>query len=413
MELIETLNRTIKLAMDEGRVGSYEEALALFSSFKLRIVVKPGFSATPEIEACVLTLLNTAPRTFLGGVELVGPLKEQCTKAWFAGETLGDVATKLGVSTTLDEMGDTPTIHTGGGEAEPNTPFWLGITLQSNGFTLSPDEAKVGSETCPIEVGIAAAGAALNEAFHHMYRKTPLAGQREIHWELPCRPNPNPISSLWLIGLGHLGQAFLWALALKGNHTLPGSIRLTDFDNISPSSMSTCLLVNKQDIGQKKVDVVAEKLKLLGVQVQRDYERLELDKAQEMLPKQDLGVVAVDNITLRRTLDRLSTKRTLEAGIGDGPEGFTRIQMHAFPSQRKARDIWSGEDPKSSKAIDISQPAYQALLKTSGDECGTTLVAGRSISTPFIGAFAGAILSALSTDPEIDTHAWSYDVNCL
>lgn len=39
MELAETLNRTVKLAMDEGRAASYEEAQALFASFRLRISV--------------------------------------------------------------------------------------------------------------------------------------------------------------------------------------------------------------------------------------------------------------------------------------------------------------------------------------------------------------------------------------
>jgi uncharacterized membrane protein len=61
----------------------------------------------------------------------------------------------------------------------------------------------------------------------------------------------------------------------------------------------------------------------------------------------------------------------------------------------------------------LNKPAYQALLAKSGDECGTALVAGRSVATPFVGAFAGALLSSLAVDRGDDVHAWSYDVNSL
>ena len=103
----------------------------------------------------------------------------------------------------------------------------------------------------------------------------------------------------------------------------------------------------------------------------------------------------------------------LEAGIGDGADAFTRIQLHAFPGSRKASDIWMGEDIRAIRAVDISKPAYQSLLAKSGDECGTTLVAGRSVATPFVGAFAGAVISSLAMDSIGCDYAWSFDVGCL
>ncbi|MES9841936.1 MAG: ThiF family adenylyltransferase [Candidatus Thiodiazotropha endolucinida] len=412
MELIETLNRTMKLAMDEGLVSSYEEAQALFGSFRLRIHVQPGFSAVPAAEAATITLLNAAPKTFLGGVELVGPLHEQCTRAWFAGKALGDVAKQFGVVTTVDGSYDTPTIHVGEGTPQ-NSAFWLGISLHPDGFTLSPDGASAGGQTSSVEAGVAAAGAALNEAFQHAYRKAPLAGQREVCWSMPCSADRARIGTLWLIGLGHLGQAFLWTLALAGGDCLPRSVRLTDYDTVSLSSLSTCLLVRRKDVGRKKVDVIAEEFESFGVQVQRDYERLNLADAGMVRSAQDLAVIAVDNIALRRSLDQLTAERVLEAGIGDGAEAFTRIQLHAFPGPRKARDIWIGNDPQATRSIDLNIPAYQALLAKSGDECGTALVAGRSVATPFVGAFAGALLSVLAVEQGGEVHAWSYDISSL
>ena len=65
------------------------------------------------------------------------------------------------------------------------------------------------------------------------------------------------------------------------------------------------------------------------------------------------------------------------------------------------------------RVVDISAPAYLALLKQSGDECGTTLLAGRSIATPFVGAFAGALMCGLAaSDREQDRaqSAWAFDL---
>lgn len=411
MELLETLNRTMKLAMDEGRVGSYEEAKTLFDSFRLRIQVQPGFSFSLAAEATVLTLLNAAPKTFLGGVELIGPLQERCSRAWFAGKTLGEVAKQYGVAIGTDNSDSVPIICVG--DCTPqDSDFWLGIRMHPDGFTLSPDViANCGLESS-IEAGVAAAGAALNEVFQHVYRNSPLAGQRDIRWKLPGGAIPTAFGNLWLVGLGHLGQAFLWTAALAGGVSLPQVIRLTDYDTVSWSSLSTCLLVTAKDVGRKKVDVVAEQLESLGVHVHRDYERLILDSGI-VRSEHELAVVAVDNIALRRSLDRLHADRVLEAGIGEGSDAFTRIQLHAFPGPRKARDIWIGDDARAARAVDLTKPAYQSLLAKSGDECGTTLVAGRSVATPFVGAFAGALLSILAVNRNSNVYAWSYDVSSL
>lgn len=411
MELAESLNRTMKLAMDEGRVQSYQEAFALFSSFRLRLQVAPGFSASPGVEAAVLTLLRAGPKTFLGGVELVGPLDEPCTLAWFAGKSLGAVATDCGVSASAGLIGHVPTICVGAG-ATTTEGFWIGLRVRSDGFTLTPDVSFQSVPESSVEAGVAAAGAALNQAFQYIYRKSPQAGQREVTFRLPVRKNSTTARNQWVIGMGHLGQAYLWTTMLQSSELRPAVVRLSDDDKVSASSLSTCLLVDPSDVGCDKVGAVAGRLEALGVVVQRDLVRLNLD-AGPLCANHPLCVVAVDNLALRRSLDRVHAARVLEAGIGDGPDGFTRIQAHAFPGARLARDIWSGEDPNASRAVDISKPAYRSLLAESGDECGTALVAGRSIATPFVGAFAGAILAHLSEADELSDYAWNFDISAL
>jgi hypothetical protein len=413
MELAETLNRTMKLAMDEGRVSSYQEAVALFSSFRLRVHVQPGFTDSPGAEAAVLTLLCAAPKTFLGGVELVGAVHEICTLAWFHGCPLGIVAAEFGlkVREAVNAGAYMPTLHVGVGRAT-NDGFWLGLQVQCDGFTLTPEKSSQSSTNASVEAGVAAAGAALHQAFQHIYRKSPQAGEREVAFRLPAARGANSMRDLWLVGLGHLGQAYLWTLMLQRPELRPAAVRLTDDDKVSRSSLSTCLLVDGQDVGSSKVKSVAKRLEALGVQVKGDPARLNLDGGA-VQSSQPLCIIAVDNLALRRSLDRLQSAQVLEAGIGDGPDGFARVQAHAFPGPRLAMDVWAGDDPAASKAIDISKPAYKSLLEQSGDECGTTLVAGRSIATPFIGAFAGAVLARLSYVGDLQRHAWNFDVNAL
>lgn len=410
MKLAESLNRTMKLAMDEGRVQSYEEALALFASFRLRLQVAPGFTSSPGAQAAVLTLLRAGPKTFLGGIELVGPLDEVCTLAWFAGKTLGDVALSCGVHIDAAADAPTPTLCVGAGAAITDS-FWLGLRVERDGFSLTPGESLMSADG-GVEAGVAGAGAALHQAFEHIYRQAPLAGWREIAFRMPGDNGSPAARNQWLIGLGHLGQAYLWTAMLRPADQRPSVVRLTDDDTVSASSLSTCLLVDAADIGRYKTDAVAQRLESLGVKVQRDAVRLAMDTGP-VDSAHPLCIVAVDNLTLRRALDRLQGCQLLEAGIGDGVDGFTRVQAHAFPGHRLARDVWAGEDRKASRAVDISKPAYRRLLQDSGDECGTTLVAGRSVATPFVGAFAGAVLARLSTTGALRQHEWSFDVGAL
>lgn len=409
MGLAEALNRTVKLALDEGKAASYADAERLFGTFRLRIAVGRGFSASPAAEAAVLTLINAARKTFLGGVELVGHHQERCTMAWFRGQTLAEVANGFGV--LCGEAGidsDTPTIVVGA--APSHAVLDLGLRLDVGGFTLDPEGRSEWTLDAPVAVGVAAAGAAINEVFQRVYRGRLLAGARRVRFELPCAMRRDEREA-WLIGLGHLGQAYLWTLALQVSAGERFRLRLTDYDEVTPSSLSTCLLVDMTDIGRKKVDAVTDKLEEIGFDVVRDISKVVLnDGAVES--DYAMVLVAVDNIGLRRGLDRLHAPRVLECGIGDGSEGFTRVQMHAFPGRRLARDVWQGEDARASRPVDISSPAYQAMLRESGDECGTTLVASRSVATPFVGAFAGALLTHLSR-LEGAGDAWNFDLNSL
>ena len=66
-------------------------------------------------------------------------------------------------------------------------------------------------------------------------------------------------SQLWLIGLGHLGQAYLWGLGLLP-YASPRdlSLVLQDVDRITPSTESTSILTNATMVGVKKTRAMAD-----------------------------------------------------------------------------------------------------------------------------------------------------------
>lgn len=65
-------------------------------------------------------------------------------------------------------------------------------------------------------------------------------------------------SSLWLIGLGNLGQAYLWTLSLLP-YEKPEDVKLVlqDFDVLAESNTSTSLLTRGELVGTRKTRAMA------------------------------------------------------------------------------------------------------------------------------------------------------------
>jgi hypothetical protein len=68
------------------------------------------------------------------------------------------------------------------------------------------------------------------------------------------------------------------------------------------------------------------------------------------------------------------------------------VYIHTLPSPRSAAQIWPNT-PKRTRAL--TQPAYQKLLADGVlDRCGITLLAGKAIGAPFVGAVAASLVIA-------------------
>lgn len=404
----ESMHRLAKMALDSGEVSSPEEALHLFSRYRLRIHLGAGWADTIAGQACFLTALNTAARAFLGGVEVHGDLSPVLRVPLYEGRVSLTVIEELGGAIVNDPTSSLPTLILGGW-SEIHAPEFC-VCLGWDGWCASVTPVKHGSGLPRILdnplAGVVAAALGVNEAFSYVRGDHPDAGHRIVglslwnplavvdwHAEI-CR---GPVlqylpSSLWLVGLGHLGQAYAWALGM-----LPYSVSerphlvLQDFDSVAKSNLSTCLLLGTADLGKRKIRVVAERLENAGFTT--DLVERRFGSGHQVLTNEPAtALFGVDNVVARRELDSAGFAMVVEAGLGSGYRNFRDIRTHTFPGPRRPSEIWTAADATQT-AVEMNA-IYKKLAHERNDLCGMTQLASRAVATPFVGALAAALVLA-------------------
>jgi hypothetical protein len=199
-------------------------------------------------------------------------------------------------------------------------------------------------------------------------------------------------SNLWLVGLGHLGQAYLWALGLLPFPD-PSKLQLVlqDTDTITPSTESTSILSDAQSIGLKKTRAMAAWSDRRGFST-AIHERL-FDATFRRQPDEPaIALCGIDNAVGRNALDKVGFDLVVEAGLGRGHRDFRTMRLHTLPGSRPAAALWRGHD----RSEDVArQRAYQRLMREGLlDRCGVTLLAGKSVGAPFVGAAAATLVLA-------------------
>src|SRR5258708_26052653 len=91
-----SLHRTAKYFMDNGRAETHDAAMALLKQFGLTIHAGPELASSADHQTALLTLVNLARRTLLGGVEVVGLPAANCASGFSAGRSLADALHELG-----------------------------------------------------------------------------------------------------------------------------------------------------------------------------------------------------------------------------------------------------------------------------------------------------------------------------
>jgi hypothetical protein len=405
----DTLHRLVKQAIDSGEAASVEDAQALFRRYRLTFLIGPDEISRPDHQAALLTGVALARRVFLGGVTVEGALDVPLAVPLPLGSTVRHAVLALGGRVQScprrNRQRDRPLVSIGGGRLLRSAGFHVRTTFAGwRGGIVPADATGVldDGEAMPLAPMLAAA-LAVNEAFLFARRETGAAGrravglslwspERRIDWlgdrgdEPALRLLPE---RLWLLGLGHLGQAYLWALGLLP-YTDPSALSLVlqDVDVVTPSTESTSILTDAKLVGEKKTRAMAAWAERRGFAT-AIQERLFDDTFRRQQTEPTVALCGLDNALGRRALDQAGFEFVVEAGLGRGYQDFRTMRLHTLPGSRRAVEIWQLAPPGETN---VDLPAYRKFLEEGAlDRCGVTLLAGKAVGAPFVGAVTACL----------------------
>jgi len=402
----ETLDRIQKLALDTGEAATLEDAAKIFSAYRLQVEVLADGLAGQAAEAAFATVMNTAPRAFQGGVQVRLAADPVLQYGWCHGMKASEVIASYGGGEVEVFSDAYPTLVLGSTESWPTDGLCLGARHGGwvGGVVADPGVRTPGSDDFPV-AGVLAGAVAVAEAFQ-VLRGNVRAGRRNQGlslWE-PGRDWLDPEAQgpelkgllaptkLSFLGLGHLGQAYLWTLGWLP-YPKPADLELVlqDTDKISRANLATSLIATETALGQYKTRVLAAALEDRGFRTRLIERRFTEHQRIDYDPQ--IALVGVDNPATRALLDGAGWKLVIDVGLGAGAGDYLDARLHSFPGTQTPGEIWGDRTGSFDEAL-LELPAYRAIEEKTGDHCGTIMIAGRAIGAAFVGAFAASIAVA-------------------
>jgi hypothetical protein len=390
------LHRTVKLELDQGRVATVEQAQQLAGNYRLQLHVGADVASSPTRQAALLTAVNAGARAFLGGVRVTGDLDWAITAGWHTGAPVRGVIEKYGGTVVEHLEDDYPTViigtvgHTVGSVVMQLT--WDGWA----GGCVPAGTGSLGETTENPLAGVAASAVAVSEGFAHV-RGTVAAGHQpagfslwrpDLPWLEPEAVGPTlkylP-TRLWLGGLGHLGQAYLWAIGfLPYHHRGEVALMLQDYDKIVEANRSTGLLLHSPTPdGLLKTRMAAAEMEALGFTT-RLVERA-FDATTQPGPWEPTWMLAgFDNPTARSGLGAFDL--AVDLGLGSSADDFLGIHLHTFPAAGDPTEVFAAVPAQ----VENAEPAAWAV-SAAEDPCGVLQLQGAAVGAAFVGAFAAAL----------------------
>jgi hypothetical protein len=391
-------SRIAKALTDRDHSGvGYGEAEARLAGIRIAIVLGADQAATAAGQAAALTAAVTACKCF-GHAALVAKPTTRLLRRLPIGATIGAAAKSLGASIVPAIPESATHVIAIGAEAAAASPFvrcwWDNWTA---GVLPGLEERPLGASGNPLG-GVFAGALAVREVFAEVLGQ-PRAGRRVAiasvwaPWLDPETASGGPEEAylprkLWFIGLGHLGQGFLWNLGF-----LPaagGVAVLQDDQTAGEENVATGLVTRARDIGCRKTRIAAAWLEKTGwttAQIERrHYGDITLQAGEPAIV-----VAGLDDVVPRLAVARAGFDYMVDAGVGHGPVDFETLQVRVLAKGADLEAHWSKrEKPKDIDAL-LTREAYRAY-EAKYDRCGAVTLAEASVAVPFVGAATGALV---------------------
>jgi adenylyltransferase/sulfurtransferase len=137
-------------------------------------------------------------------------------------------------------------------------------------------------------------------------------------------------AKVFIAGVGGLGSVTATYLAAAG----VGVIRIVDHDKVELSNLNRQILHRDEDIGKKKVDSAAKRLKSINpeVKIEAVAEKMTEANISELVTGFDLIVDAMDNLPTRYLLNKIAIDKEIPFFHG-AVNGFEGRAMTIIPGQ--------------------------------------------------------------------------------
>ncbi len=377
----------------EKVLGEIGETL---KSFNLRVTCGEQIASSMALQAALLTVINTGKRCFKGGVTVALKGDTKSLINWPGNLTLNQIAAELGATLIASDNIAPATVNIALGDVSNNDDWrvlcnaWTGGVIPP-GLTAPTLE---GSRDFPLG-GILAGALAVGLSFLKTAGFDPSIGSEisgislwrpDLYWANAEAQGPVPKefpSKLWILGLGHLGQAYSWCLGLlpfeKPKDLL---VKLQDTDKAVIGNIDSGLLTEDKNnlIGSYKTRIVSDWLEKRGIST-RVVERWYDD--QYFKQQDDPGILlsGLDDVRVRRMIKTNEFKLVLDAGLGVGLN-FDLIRLHMFPNVNKTpSELWENSKEKD------STPAFKKLSEKIL-RCGVSM----GVASSFTGCASGCMV---------------------
>ena len=407
----ERLDRTAKILIDSGKAVDPADAGAYLRALVLQVAVGPEIRNQPAAQAALATAVNAGGRAFRGGVHVHLTNNPTLDTGWAAGLAASDLIGRYGGTVVNSLDPERPTLVIGRPDQPVGKPLlyctWHGW---SGGVVQSAENLLAGDGIVP--AGILAAALGISEAFQRSLGAV-VPGRRDVGISL-WRPDVNWLSAergpalrylpaaLWLLGLGHLGQAYAWTIGMLP-YTSPNEaeLALVDFDTIVNGNTATQLLVTPNDVGNRKTRVVSAALEGLGLRtrlVERAFDR-RFRLVSHANPNRNEPTVALagfDDVVPRRDLGLPGFVRIVDAGLGAGHVEYLDMVLNTFPIAGDPATAFP-DDPRAARGL---REAYEhEVVRQVGDgvdetaaRCGMLDIAGVTVGAAFVGTIASTFV---------------------
>lgn len=406
---VDNFSRTAKLLVDRDGVLLVEAATRL-RQLVLQVDVDEELLGCPGLPAAFLTVVNAGRRAFRGGIRVRLRANPTVSFGWFAGRTLAEAAAQLGAELVDVLVSEHPTVAFGARGTPAGRPAVVPTWSRwSGGVVTDPDDRLDESEGTELSAVLAGA-VAVSEAFQRA-TGTALAGRRrsgvslwspKANWRDPTSLGPK-LSVLpenaWLVGVGHLGQAYAWSLGLLPYaDNAAARLAVQDDDTVSEANLDTSLLTEESDLRRKKARVVADRLDRLGFETMVLEQRLD-GTTRRRAGEPEVALGGLDSHSARRALSAAGFRRIIDAGLGHRHDRYLDVFVHSlddgFPGLNVFPDIGATEVTLSAAYEDeVRRRHSDEDLSEADARCGVVQLAGVAVGASFVGAFASTLVVA-------------------